>query len=188
MCLLAWRLLAPQRLVYWTIDFSTNWSQRTPTQYKIIVNNSKLIDLVIRIVLTWVILMLRFSIFFLNWIHFRMYLETYFLRVTVSLLCRLRAVSKIHVPLYPYIIGKWRRNCSTLCWHSIETVTLRQHISKYKNFWKWMVEFLIKKFENHAIIIGRDNSILITKIYQFTVIYFNFVWCWGSVVMLTSLN
>ena len=34
----------------------------------------------------------------------------------------------------------------------------------------------------------RDNSILITKICQFTAIYFNFALCWGSVVMLTSLN
>ena len=38
---------------------------------------------------------------------------------------------------------------------------------------KWMVEFL-RKFENRAINIGQDNSILFTKIYPFTVIYFNF--------------
>ena len=44
-----------------------------------------------------------------------------------------------------------------------------------------MVEFH-KKIESRAIK-GGHNSILITKIYQFTVIYFNFVWCWGSVVM-----
>ena len=38
-------------------------------------------------------------------IHFRMvlYLVTCFLRATVSLLCRLQAVSKIHVPIYSYI-------------------------------------------------------------------------------------
>ena len=35
-----------------------------------------------------------------------------------------------------------------------------------------MVEFL-RKLENRAIKSGRDNSVLITKIYQFTVIYFN---------------
>ena len=43
---------------------------------------------------------------------------------------------------------------------------------------KWMVEFL-RKFENRAIKIDRDNSILITQIYQFTVIHFNFLRCWG---------
>ena len=52
---------------------------------------------------------------------------------------------------------------------------------------KWMVEFL-RKFENCAIKSGRDNAILITKIYKFTVIYFNFVRCWGYVSMLTSLS
>ena len=50
-----------------------------------------------------------------------------------------------------------------------------------------MVEFL-RKFENRAIKIVRDNLILIAKIYQFTIIHFNFVRCWGSVVMLTSLT
>ena len=52
---------------------------------------------------------------------------------------------------------------------------------------KWMVKFLTK-FENRTIKSGQDKSILITKTNQFTVIYFNFVWCWGSIVMLTSLN
>ena len=69
----------------------------------------------------------------------------------------------------------------------IETVTLRKHVIRYKNMRKWMVEFL-RKFENCAIKSGRDDLILIIKIDQFTVIYFNFVWCWGSVVMLTYLN
>ena len=50
-----------------------------------------------------------------------------------------------------------------------------------------MVEFL-KKFDNRIINSGWDNSILITKTYEFMVIYFNFVWCWGSIVMLKSLN
>ena len=71
-------------------------SQRTPKPYKIIVNNCKLIDFVIRIQLTRAILMLRFSNFLRNsCIHFRMflYLEIYFPRVTVSLLCRLQDVS-----------------------------------------------------------------------------------------------
>ena len=46
--------------------------------------------------------------------------------------------------------------------HSIETVTFRKHVIKYKNRQKWMVEFL-RKFEKHGIKIARVNSILITK-------------------------
>ena len=42
------------------------------------------------------------------------YLETCFPRVTVSLLCRLQAVSKIHVQIYPYLINEGRRNWPTL--------------------------------------------------------------------------
>ena len=60
--------------------------------------------------------------------------------------------------------------------HSIETVTLKKHVTKHKNMRKWMIEFL-KKFEKRAIKSGRDNSILITKINQFAVICFNFVGC-----------
>ena len=39
-------------------------------------------------------------------IHFRtfLYQETCFLRVTISLLCRLQAQSMIHVRIYPYLI------------------------------------------------------------------------------------
>ena len=58
--------------------------------------------------------------------------------------------------------------------HSIETVTIKKHVTKYKSMRKWMVEFL-RKFENRAIKSGRDNSIFITEFYKFTVIYFNFV-------------
>ena len=49
-------------------------------------------------------------------IHFYMflYVVTCFLRVTVSLLCRLQAVSMIVVQIYPYLISEGRRNCSTL--------------------------------------------------------------------------
>ena len=46
--------------------------------------------------------------------------------------------------------------------HSNETVTLRKHVTKYKNMQKWMVEF-IRKFENRGIKIARVNSILTTK-------------------------
>ena len=48
-------------------------------------------------------------------------------------------------------------------------------------------EFL-RKFENRAIKFGTDNSIRITKIYQFTVIYSNLVRCCGAAGMLASLN
>ena len=49
-------------------------------------------------------------------IDFRMfsYLLTCFLRVMVSLKWRLRAVSKIHVVIYPYLISEGIRKCSTL--------------------------------------------------------------------------
>ena len=97
-----------------TIDFSINGictenrlrSQRTPTPYTINVNNSRLIDFVIRTELTRAILMSRFSNCLRNSIiHFRvfLYFETCFPRVTVSLLRRLQAVSKIHVPIHAYI-------------------------------------------------------------------------------------
>ena len=46
--------------------------------------------------------------------------------------------------------------------HNNETVTLKKHVSKYKNMQKWMVEFL-RKFENRGIKIARVNSIRITK-------------------------
>ena len=42
------------------------------------------------------------------------------------------------------------------------TVTLRKNVSKYKNMWKWMIEFL-RKIENRGIKIALVNSILITK-------------------------
>ena len=137
-----------------------------PTPYKINVNNCKLIDLVIRIELTRATLTPRFWYFLRkSIINFRMilYLVAYFLRLTVSLICRLQAASNIHVPIYPYLISEGCRNCSTL-WqaYSNETVTLRKHVTKYKNMRKWMVEYL-KKFENRGIKIVRVYSILITK-------------------------
>ena len=44
---------------------------------------------------------------------------------------------------------------------NIETVTLRKHVTKYKNMRKWMAEF--RKFENLGVKIARVNSIFITK-------------------------
>ena len=107
------------------MDFSINGlttenrlrSQLTPTPYKIKVTKCKSIDLVIRIELIQAILTPWFSNFLRNsTIHFCifLYLMTCFLRVTVWLSCRLQAVSKMHVPIYPYLICELRRNCSTL--------------------------------------------------------------------------
>ena len=113
------------------------------TLYKIKVNNCTSIDLEIRIELSRAILMPRFSNSLRNSnIHFRMflYLVTYSLRVTVPLLCRLQDVSKIQVPIYPYLISEGRRNCSTL-W----PCTMDDRISQ--------------KFKN-SIKIARVNSIL----------------------------
>ena len=70
--------------------------------------------------------------------------------------------------------------------HRIETMTLGKHVTKYKNMRKWMVKF-IRKFENRAKVV-EITPVLITKIYQFTAIYFNFVRCSESAVMLISLN
>ena len=64
-------------------------------QTKINVNIYKLIDLAVRIQLSRAILMLRLSNCLTNSIiHFRifLYLESGFLRVAISLLCRLQAV------------------------------------------------------------------------------------------------
>ena len=117
--------------------------------------------------------------------HF-LYLETFSLRVTVSLICRLQAVSEIHFSICPHLIREEGRNCSTLWPAQQRKSDSQEHVTKYKNMRKWMVRFLIK-FDNRGIEISRVNSILITKSFNI-VIYFNFVWCWGSVVMLTSLN
>ena len=71
--------------------------------------------------------------------------------------------SKIHVPIYPYLIivkgDEIVRPCDR---HSNETVTLRIHVTKYKHMQKWMVEF-IRNFENSVIKIFRVNSIRVTK-------------------------
>ena len=59
-------------------------------------------------------------------------------------------------------------------WCSNETVTLRKHVTKYKNMRKWMVEFL-GKFENRSIKIAGVNSIVFAKsinLQLFTLILF----------------
>ena len=154
----------------YTIDFSINrlcaenrlGSQRTPNTVE---NKSKLIVFVIRIELTRTYIMPRFSNFLRNAIiNFRMFLHllTCFLRVSVSLLCRLHDVSMSHVSIYPYLISEGKRNCSTWDRYSNETATLWKHVTKYENMQTLIFEFL-KKLENRVFKIARVNSILITN-------------------------
>ena len=46
--------------------------------------------------------------------------------------------------------------------HSNETVTLRKHVTKYKNMQKWIFDIL-SKFESHHNKVGPVNSKVITK-------------------------
>ena len=78
------------------------------------------------------------------------------------MLCRLQAVSKIHVPVYPDIISERNEIVRPCDRQSNETVTLSKHITKYKHMRKWMVEYL-RKFDNRGIKIARVNSIRIRK-------------------------
>ena len=70
--------------------------------------------------------------------------------------------------------------------HGNETVTLRTHVTKYKNMRKWMVE-LLRKSENRGIKIAQVNSILITKYINLQLFTLLFLRCLGSVVI-TFLN
>ena len=110
-------------------------------------NLRTLTDLIMRIELTRAILLPRPSDFLRNsTIHFCMflYLVVCSLRVTVSSLCRLQAVSKTHAPIYSCltIIVKWDEIVRPRDRHSSETVILRKHIPKYKNMRKLVVEVL----------------------------------------------
>ena len=113
--------------------------------------------------------------------NFRMFecLVTCFLRVTVSLLCRLQAVSKIHVPIYPcLLISKGRRNCTTFDRHSKfsnGTATVRKHVNQ-----------IFAACENLCWYFSENLPIVALKLIELTQfalpnlsIYFNFVWCWG---------
>ena len=93
-------------------------SQRTPTSYKIevidwfgdknCVNSSNLMP--------------RLLNFLRNpTTHFRMflYLVTCFLKVTVSLLCRLQAVSKIHVPIHHYLLLLFIKRSAVQGWERV---------------------------------------------------------------------
>ena len=139
-----------------------------------------------RIELTQSVLKPRLSDFLRNsTIHFRifLYLVTCFLRVTVSLLCRSQAVSKLSVPIYHYQISEGRRNCQSFDRYINETVTLRKHVTKYKNMRKQMVEIL-RKSNSSGNKNDQVNSIRITK--SINLLYFCTLL--RSVVMLIFLN
>ena len=57
-----------------------------------------------------------------------------------------------------------RYNVCETKWRTVRAteLTLRKHVTKYKNMCNRMVEFL-RKFENRVIKIARVNSIFITK-------------------------
>ena len=107
--------------IQFIIDFAINGlsmenrplSQRTPRSYKINVNlricwsdrvNSSNFNT----------MTLKFSNIFDHKFSHVFILVTCLLRVAVSLLGWFQAASKIHVPIYPYLISEGRRNCSTL--------------------------------------------------------------------------
>ena len=56
----------------------------------------------------------------------------------VSLLCRLQAVSKMQVPIYPFLFceGMTKLFDPVSGTASNETVSLEKHVTKYKNMWK----------------------------------------------------
>ena len=144
------------------------------TDHNTVQNESKLNGLVTRIELTsdFNDSILYFQRNFT--INFRVFLclVTCFLGVTGSLLCRFQLYQRKNVLIYYYFIGEEQRNCSTLCRHSNETMTLR----------KWMVEFL-RVFENRGIKIAPVTRFASPNESN----YFNFVRCWRPVVMLTFL-
>ena len=122
--------------------------------------------MVIRIKLNRAILKPRFSHFLGNiTINFRLFecLVTCFLRVTVSLLCRLQTISKIHVQIYPcLIISEGDEIVQPFDRHINETAIVRIHVTKYKHIQKLMLVYL-EKFENRGIKIARVNSTHTTK-------------------------
>ena len=163
------------------ISLKMSTSQRTRAMYKIKVNNCKFLDLVIRILLIWAILMPKFSNLLRNsTIHFRVSIfgsifpERHgFVAVPVTRSNNLISLHQLdrdkleHVSLIQLVNGNYN-----------ETVTLRKHASKYKNMRKWMIEFL----ENLRIVALKllELTRFLSPNLQFTVIYFNFVRWLGS--------
>ena len=63
---------------------------------------------------------------------------------------------KDFVPIYPYLISEGDGIVRACDGHWDETVTLTNHVTKYKHMQKWMVEFLSKSQ-------SRVNLIRMTK-------------------------
>ena len=134
-----------------------------------------------RIYLTTAILSPRLSDFLRHSIiNFRLvlYLVTCFLRVTVSFQCRsqVRTMSSLFTIIR--YCDKFELVSLIRNRNSNETVTLRKHVTKYKNMPKWMVEFF-RKPESRGDKIARVNSIRITK----SIILLPFFTVFGSVVI-----
>ena len=115
--------------------------------------------------------------------HFRMflYLVTCFLSITVSLLYRLQAVSKIHVQIYPNIISEGRRNCSNQdklfraigpsnLWPAQQRNPDSQETCYQIQTHEKMDCRKLSENLSHGIKIPRVNSIRITKSMNFTLI------------------
>ena len=141
-------------------------SQLTPTPYKIKINNCKLIDLVIRIELIRATLMPRLANFSEKFDHsFRMflYLETCFLRVMASLICRLQDVAKIHFPIYSNLISEGRWNCDRETGTAMKpwlSGNMFPNIKTCEHLWS----NFSKKITNRGIKIVRVNSIITKSI------------------------
>ena len=106
-----------------------------------------------------------------------------FLRVTASLLFRLQPASKIHDPIYPYLISDGKRNCSTL-WLSATkpwlSANMLPNIKTYENVWS--------NFSENLKIV----ALKLLELTQFASpnlsMYFHFIRCRRSVLMITFLN
>ena len=99
-----------------------------------------------------------------------LYLVTCLQRVTVSLLCRYQAISKIHIPIYPYLINEGRRNFRACDRHRNETVTLRKHVAKYK----YMPNEWLNSSENLRVVMIKLSELLNShhQIYRITLILY----------------
>ena len=110
-------------------------------------------------------------------IHFHMflYLVSCFLRVTVLLLWQSQAVSKIHVPIYPYLIieGRWN------CWELVTGTATKPRLSGN-------MSPNIITCENGSSNFSNNLRVVTIKLFELTqfaspnvTIHFYFVPCWG---------
>ena len=99
------------------------------------------------------------------------YLVTCFLRVTVSLLCRLQAVSKIHVPIY--LISEGRLNCSTLWPGTATKPWLGKHVSNINTCENWWLNFsILLELTRFAV---EGGWLLIFRIFKSILFFVNWI-------------